>query len=216
MSARSSGSRSSQRSARFRMLSVATCRRSIDSFERCRRQSPVGAGDRQGERERRAGALLGLDPDPPAVLLDDVAGDRQPETRAAARPGRAPGRPCRSARRSAPGPAFGTPTPVVLDRRRRTSPSVAPRRGPSTSPPSRAELQRVVDEVDDDLAEPRLVAADRRQPARARPTTQAQALAVGEEAEALGRLRGDRARGRRRRGGPAGRRSRSGQGRAAR
>ena len=40
--------------------------------------------DRQGERERRPAALLGLDPDPAAVLLDDVAGDRQAEARAAA------------------------------------------------------------------------------------------------------------------------------------
>src|SRR5919109_1501753 len=35
---------------------------------------------RQGKRERRADTLLRLDPDPAAVLLDDVPGDRQAET----------------------------------------------------------------------------------------------------------------------------------------
>ena len=43
----------------------------------------VASDDRQRERERRAHALLGLDPDPAAVLLDDVARDREAEARAA-------------------------------------------------------------------------------------------------------------------------------------
>ena len=47
-----------------------------------------------------------------------------------------------------------------------------------------------MDEVDDDLAEPRLVAADRRE-ARRDVDDEAQALALGEEPEPLGRVRGD-------------------------
>ena len=43
----------------------------------------VAAGDREGERERAADAFVGFDPDPAAVLLDDVPGDRQAETRPA-------------------------------------------------------------------------------------------------------------------------------------
>ena len=79
MSARISGSRSHQRSARLRMLSVATCRRSIDL--------PLGSlgvrGDGQGEREGRSDALLGLDPDASIVLFHDVAGDGEAQAGAA-------------------------------------------------------------------------------------------------------------------------------------
>src|SRR6187455_3151728 len=71
--------RSGQRSARLRMFSVATCRRSTRS------PGSVGPGDRQGEPEGRADAFLRLDPDPAAVALDDVAGDGQAEAGAATR-----------------------------------------------------------------------------------------------------------------------------------
>src|SRR5207247_9206279 len=36
-----------------------------------------GRRDGQRDRERGAAALLRIDPDPPAMLLDDVPGDRQ-------------------------------------------------------------------------------------------------------------------------------------------
>src|SRR5512139_2614810 len=75
MSASSSGRRSSQRSARLRMLRVATSRRSMGTS--------VRGGDGNGKREYRAAALLGLDPDPATVALHDVAGDREPEAGAA-------------------------------------------------------------------------------------------------------------------------------------
>src|SRR6186997_3167138 len=78
MSASRSGSRSSQRSARLRMLSVATL--SVATLLVCR----LGRDrDRQRERERRPDPLLRLDPDPAAVLLQDVPGDRQAQPRAA-------------------------------------------------------------------------------------------------------------------------------------
>ena len=50
-----------------------------------------------------------------------------------------------------------------------------------------AEFQGVVDEIDDDLAEPRLIAANRGH-ARRRVDDDPQSLAVGEEAQPLGRL----------------------------
>src|SRR6476646_9964731 len=79
MSASNSGRRSSQRSARLRMLSVATV--NVATPLVCRLD---GDGDRQRERERRADAFLRLDPDPAAVLLQDVPRDRQAETGAPA------------------------------------------------------------------------------------------------------------------------------------
>ncbi len=51
-----------------------------------------------------------------------------------------------------------------------------------------AELQRVVDEVHDDLAEPRLVTAYRRHPTR-NVDDEAQPLALGEQPQPLGRVR---------------------------
>src|SRR5205814_2072600 len=42
------------------------------------------ADRREGDRERRAAALLRLDPEPAAVELDEAARDREPEPRAAA------------------------------------------------------------------------------------------------------------------------------------
>ena len=55
-----------------------------------------------------------------------------------------------------------------------------------------AELDRVVDEVDEDLAEARLVAADRRH-VGLRRDDERDALAVGEQPEPLGRALGERA-----------------------
>src|SRR6476661_6127309 len=82
MSARRRGSRSSQRSARFRMLSVATRRRSTTCSLSGADDRRSGIGpDRERDRERRSPPLLGLDPYPAAVLLHDVARDRQPEAR---------------------------------------------------------------------------------------------------------------------------------------
>ena len=52
----------------------------------------------------------------------------------------------------------------------------------------RAELDRVVDEIDDDLAQPGGIAADGRQPVR-RLDPERDALAIGEQPEPLRRLR---------------------------
>src|SRR3954465_2626576 len=79
MSARRSGSRSNQRSARFRMFRVATCSRSIGPLGVC--ASGWWRCDRERERERTAGAFGRLAPDPSPVLLDDVARDRETEPR---------------------------------------------------------------------------------------------------------------------------------------
>ena len=105
---------------------------------------------------------VGLDPDPAAVLLDDVAGDRQPETGPAGLA--ADPRPVDLVE-ALEDPGLGGPRdadPVVGDgdddlvgRPHRTLTADVAAVG--------AELHRVVEEVDEDLAEPVLVAADRRQ-----------------------------------------------------
>ena len=190
MSARISGSRSGQRSARFRMLSVATCSGPSASWAgRCQAD---GVRDREGERERRAGALGRLDPDPPAVLLDDVAGDGQAEARSPAGLARGP-----------------RPVDLVeaLEDRAWAALRDADARDPRpTRPPRpssardrhddlaavRAELHRVVDEVDDDLAEPGRIATDGRQVA-ADVDLQRDALALGEQPQPLGDVGGERA-----------------------
>ena len=63
------------------VVATATCWRSwriSDSqFERARRR--LAGRRRQRERERAALADLALDPDLPAVMLDDLAADRQAE-----------------------------------------------------------------------------------------------------------------------------------------
>ena len=147
-------------------------------------RAPAATG--QGERERRAAALLRVDPDPAAVLLDDVAGDGQPEARR--RPPRratAPGRPCRTARRRAPGRPAGCrprgPRRLTTSSRRRAATRTV------TSPPSGLNLTALWTQVDEDLAEPRPVAADRRQVA-GRPRCEGHALAFGEQPQPLGRL----------------------------
>src|SRR3954470_5280145 len=154
MSASRSGNRSNQRSARLRMFSVATWSRSIGPS--------VASGwwwrDRQREREGTADAFGRFDPDPPAVLLDDVARDRQAESRAA--------RPAPEAR----------PVDLVepledpgLGGARDAHPVVGHGhddigcRGPGGHDDLaalHAELHGVVEEVDDDLPEAVLVAPD--------------------------------------------------------
>ena len=125
---------------------------------------------RQRERERAAGPLDRLDPDPAAVLLDDVARDGKPEPgRRRPRRGRAPGRPCRSARRSAAWAARGMPTPWSSTDDDDVRRPIA-RTATTTSPPSGLNFTALWSEVDDDLAEPGRVAADRRAAARATST----------------------------------------------
>ena len=88
----SNSSPSQARDARARPAGPAACSRgarqsprwAIRSAAASRPARAIGLGDRQGERERRAATLVRVDPDPAAVLLDDVAGDREPEPRAAA------------------------------------------------------------------------------------------------------------------------------------
>ena len=99
------------------------------------------------------------------------------------RPGPAPGRPCRSARRSASGRPSrcrcrGRSTATT------TSPPSAAHRDPDLAAVG-AELDRVVDEVDEDLAEARLVAADRRQARLRRRRRSVTAVALGEQPQAL-------------------------------
>ena len=223
MSARRSGSRSSQRSARFRMLSVAT--RSDPSPAVCPvrgRSTPTDDATGSVHGERRSPPLLGLDPDPAAVPLDDVAGDRQSKPRSAA----ADAHPVDLVEPLEDPALVGLrdADAVVLDRQRDLV-ADAPNRDPDlgVAVVARAvrvlrvepELQGVVEEVDDDLAEPRLVAANRRH-RLADVDDEPEALAIGEEPQSVGRLGRRPARGRRRRAGPAGRRPRSGRGRAAR
>ena len=64
-----------------------------------------------------------------------------------------------------------------------TSPS-ASRTRTVTSPPFAAELERVMHEIDDDLADPRLVASEERQVVRD-VHDEPQALAIREQSEAL-------------------------------
>ena len=81
--------------------------------------------------------------------------------------------------------------PWSCDRRRRPRRSVRPAPGRvDVVAAVGAELHRVVEEVDDDLAEPSLVAADRRQAVRD-VDDEPQALPLGEEPEPLGGLGGD-------------------------
>ena len=117
MSASSSGSRSGQRSARLQDVE----RRDVQSVHRLSLRSGRSARrpaiGRANENVEPAPSVE-LDPDPPAVLLDDVAGDGQAEAGpAAASPAAGPGRPCRSARRSRSWAARGMPTPWSVDRR---------------------------------------------------------------------------------------------------
>ena len=95
------------------------------------------------------------------------------------------------------------PDPVVLDRHDDLAAGLASHPDDDVAAVG-AELHRVVDEVDEDLAEPRLVAADRRQAGSATSTREAHALALGEQPEPLRRLARRPARGRRRRGASSG------------
>ena len=176
------------------MLSVATCRRSMrPPSGRWHRRMTSGAvsrgsaGDRQRERERRARPLLRLDPDPPAVLLDDVARDGQPE----------PGPAARLAAEARPvdlvepleDPGLGGPRDadaMVLDatsRPRRPS----SRTGPTTSPPSGLNLTalwtRLTTTWPSRAASPRTGGRP-----GAISTREGDALAIGEQPQPLGRL----------------------------
>src|SRR4029078_1810430 len=152
-------SRSNQRSARLRTLSVATWSRSI-----CPSVVMVSGWwwrDGQREREGAADALGRLDPDPPSVLFDDVARDRETEPRAAGPAAEA--RPvdlvepledqCLGRARD-PGPVIGHGHDDIRLRRLRGDHDLAT---------IRAELHGVVEEVDDDLPETILVATVARQ-----------------------------------------------------
>ena len=182
MSASSSGRRSNQRSARLRMFRVATCRRSIGLPQL------GGWVDRDRERERAAGSLGRFDPDPAAVLLDDVAGDGQAETGPAAlaadpRPVDLV-EPLEDARLGRPRDADA----VVRDRHHdvRRHRSDGDRDGAAVG----AELDRVVEQVDEDLLEARLVAADGRH-RLGDHDGQGDPLPFGEQAQALRRVLGD-------------------------
>src|SRR5215204_4885941 len=59
------------------MLKVATLSRSTEPP--CLRSNGNAAGDRQHEREGRAGTVGRLHPDAAAVMLDDVTGDGETE-----------------------------------------------------------------------------------------------------------------------------------------
>ena len=202
MSASSRGSRSDQRSARLRMFSVATCRRSIGLLRGLRRSGRASAAIGSGERERRADPLLGFDPDPAAVLLDDVPRDGEARGRSRRpRRGRAPGPPCRSARRSAPGRPSGCrprgPRRTSITSRRRRP---APRR--VTSPPSGLNLTALWRRLT--RTWPRRASSPRTGGTRlGHVHAQRDALALGEQAQPLDRLGRRSGRGRRRRAGSA-------------
>ena len=206
MSASSRGSRSAQRSARLRMFSVAISRRSIDvqapGRAACAGSPAVSAANlRQMARRPGTGgdtgianenvepsALLGLHPDPSAVPLDDVARDRQPEAGPAAPEAGTVGL---VEALEDPRPVdLRDPDAVIGDRRPR------PRRRPAHAHPHLAavgaELDRVVDEVDEHLAESSLVAADGRH-VGLRRDDERDPVAVGEQAETFDGALGERA-----------------------
>src|SRR5687767_13585624 len=90
MSASSNGSRSPQRSAMLRRLSVATWTSSATGGARAGGGASVGGRVRDGDRERkrRAPALLGVDANHASVALHDVARNGEAEARSpAGRPG---------------------------------------------------------------------------------------------------------------------------------
>src|SRR5829696_5278201 len=191
MSARSNGRRSSQRSARLRMLRVATSRRSNGASgggwgsghgrgRLGRRQAAVtrlgvvqgwrvrGAvatcggwrarPERELEQEGGALAQLGFGPDAAAMALDDMASDGKAE------PGAAPSDTgpvdLVEALEDARAVRLRDPHPVVGHRREGIVP-VAPHRYPDLATFG-TELHRVVDQVDEHLPQPGLVAADGR------------------------------------------------------
>src|SRR6476646_9244149 len=182
MSASNSGRRSSQRSARLRMLSVATVNLATPLV--CRLD---GDGDRQRERERRPDPLLGFDPDPAAVLLQDVPRDRQAQAGAAA-PDAGPV----DLVEALEDPAlvgFRDADPLVGDRDDDLA-VVSPGPDRHVAAAVGAELHRVVEEVDDDLADPSLIAPDPGQAIRD-VDDEPQALPLREEPETLRGLRCD-------------------------
>ena len=140
----------------------------------------AGRGDRDRERERRAAPFLGLDPDPAAVAFDDVARDREAESRAAAPDARPVG--LVEALEDALLVRLRDARPVVDDRGDDLA-AGGPHRDPHLAAVG-AELDRVVDEVDEDLAEARLVGADRREPGRD-VDHQRDRVALGEQPQPL-------------------------------
>ena len=126
----------------------------------------VEASIGQGERERAPGPLDRLDPDPAAVLLDDVARDRQPEARSA---GRTADPRSVDLVEALEDPRLGRARDadaVVLDGDDDLRAGGTDRDQHLTA--VGAELHRVVEEVDEDLPDPLLVALHRREPTAAR------------------------------------------------
>src|SRR3954463_3369872 len=143
----------------------------------------VGGGER--EREGRADPLARLDPDPTAVLLHDMASDGEPEARAAAGL-------CTETRSvdlvepledTVPSCPWDADT-LVFDRRHDLATGRC--RPDRDLAAIRTELDRVVDEVHDDLPESSRVATPARQAGR-RLEPQRDALPLPEEPKTLGR-----------------------------
>ncbi len=144
--------------------------------------------DGQRDGERRPGALLRLDADRPAVPLDDVPGDREAEPgAAAARPGTVD---LVEALEDPAAIPTGDPDPVVDDRDLHAPVGLADPHDDVAA--VRAELHRVVDEVDDHLAEPLGVPTKMREVGRD-VRDQGHAVPLGEQAQPVRGCRRERA-----------------------
>ena len=201
MSARRSGKRSAHRSAKWRILRVATRRHlpGHDPVADCcadlrRRSSHVGrlgrGRRRQEDGEGRSSTLVGDELDPAGVALDDVPGDRQSKARATT----ADARPVDLVEALEDPPLGGSrdADAMVLDRDAHLSAEVARPDADGDIPAIRTELDGVVEQVDEDLAEALLVRPDRRQVV-ADIDDELHALALSEQAEPLRRRRGETA-----------------------
>ena len=159
-----------------RMLSVATCRRSMRPPVRVvgsagQRRSTGDATGRANENVEPAPSSDSTQIRPPCCSTTWRAMASPRPVRRRPRRDRAPDRPCRTARRSRPGPPRGTPTPwsstdghdlAVSRRDVRTT----------TSPPSGLNLTALWTRLTTTWPSRALVAADRRQLAGATSTTQ--------------------------------------------
>ena len=151
---------------------------------------PAPVGDRQGERERGSATLVGDRPRSARRGPRSRAG-QSPGRGPSRRPGPGPGRPCRSARRRAPASRAGCrsrgPRPTRPRPGRRPRPATPRPSGPIDLASVGAELHRVVDQVDDHLAEPFLGAAHRGHALGRDIDAEADALPFGEQAQPVGR-----------------------------